>query len=167
MIKSEYATSKRKRWNELYSNLDFRTNDSKLWKLVKSLDKQQPQTESCSTILAHDGSISQSDKDVADILGLHYKNISKLTFSANEKTTERKARNLAHCCRSRSCGVPLFFACFSMHELKLAIKDSNLSKSPGPDDIRGQMIMHLGGKDRRMLLEIINLSWRMGRLSRS
>ncbi|GFS50760.1 putative RNA-directed DNA polymerase from transposon BS [Trichonephila clavipes] len=62
---------------------------------------------------------------------------------------------------------PLFRDPFSLPELELAIGDSNLSKSPGPNGIYGQMITYLGEQAKLRLLDIINLSWSGGRLPRN
>ncbi|GFT37089.1 hypothetical protein TNCV_3135421 [Trichonephila clavipes] len=60
------------------SSSDSRTPDSKLRKLVKNIDKKQPQTESCNTILVPDRRIPHSGKKATDVLGKYYMNISKL-----------------------------------------------------------------------------------------
>lgn len=166
-IKRKYTLLKRQKWNELCTALDSRTPDSKLWKLVKNIEKSQPQTESCNTILAPDGSIPRSRKEAADILGQHYSNISKLPFTALDKPIARRARNLAHQHRNKRAKNPLFSNLFSPQELELAIGNLNLSKSPGPDGIYGHMILHLGERARKRLLDIINLSWAKGRLPRN
>ncbi|GFX70909.1 hypothetical protein TNCV_1688921 [Trichonephila clavipes] len=51
-----------------------------------------------------------------------------------------------------------------MQTLELAIGDLNLSKSPDPDGINGQMITHLGEQAKLRLLDSINLSWSRCRL---
>ncbi|XP_054706435.1 uncharacterized protein LOC129216258 [Uloborus diversus] len=143
-IKRKYALLKRQRWREFCTSLDSRTPESKLWKLVKSIDKSQPQSESCNTILAPDGSVPSGHKEAADILGLHYSNISKLSFTNPDKTIARRARILANRHRNKKASDPLFSAHFSLQELEFAIGNLKLSKSPGPDGIYGHMILHLG-----------------------
>ncbi|GFW87760.1 putative RNA-directed DNA polymerase from transposon BS [Trichonephila clavipes] len=51
-----------------------------------------------------------------------------------------------------------------MKELNMALSTLDPSKSPGPDNIHGQMIPRLSDWGKKSLLEIFNLSWRLGRL---
>ncbi|GFW07184.1 putative RNA-directed DNA polymerase from transposon BS [Trichonephila clavipes] len=53
-----------------------------------------------------------------------------------------------------------------MQELNMALSNLDPSKSPGPDNIHGQMISRLSDWGKKSLLEIFNLSWRLGRLPR-
>ncbi|GFY16423.1 RNase H domain-containing protein [Trichonephila clavipes] len=53
-----------------------------------------------------------------------------------------------------------------MQELNMALSNLDPSKSPGPDNIHGQRISRLSDWGKKSLLEIFNLSWRLGRLPR-
>ncbi|GFX07678.1 hypothetical protein TNCV_4159471 [Trichonephila clavipes] len=50
VIKRTYAHIKRDNWNKLRSTLDPRVPNSKLWNLVKSISREQPQVEKHNTI---------------------------------------------------------------------------------------------------------------------
>ncbi|GFW46115.1 hypothetical protein TNCV_3277321 [Trichonephila clavipes] len=39
-----------------------------------------------------------------------------------------------------------------------------MTKSPGPDGVFGRMLENLGHRGKLRLLDIINLSWKIGRL---
>ena len=52
----------------------------------------------------------------------------------------------------------------SLQELNTAIKKLKKKKSPGPDGITNEMIIHLDTTARLKLLEIFNLSWEEGRV---
>ena len=47
----------------------------------------------------------------------------------------------------------------TMRELQCALKKLKKKKSPGADGNTNEMLMHLGYKAKRMLLQIFNLSW--------
>ncbi|GFW87514.1 probable RNA-directed DNA polymerase from transposon BS [Trichonephila clavipes] len=83
-----------------------------------------------------------------------------------DKDTENYARKLVHGCRSSEHGIPIFKEFFTMQELNMALSNLDPSKSPGPDNIHGQMISRLSDWGKKSLLEIFNLSWRLGRLPR-
>ncbi|GFX23323.1 putative RNA-directed DNA polymerase from transposon BS [Trichonephila clavipes] len=51
-----------------------------------------------------------------------------------------------------------------MQELNMALSNLDRSKSPEPDNIHGQMISRLSDWEKKSLLEIFNLSWRLRRL---
>ncbi|GFX19333.1 putative RNA-directed DNA polymerase from transposon BS [Trichonephila clavipes] len=83
-----------------------------------------------------------------------------------DKDTENYARKLVHGCRSSEHGIPIFKEFFTMQELNMALSNLDPSKSPGPNNIHGQMISRLSDWGKKSLLEIFNLSWRLGRLPR-
>ena len=51
---------------------------------------------------------------------------------------------------------------FSERELQEAMQSLKLRKSPGPDGITNEMILHLGMKSKKVLLTIFNVSWKTG-----
>ncbi|XP_071041949.1 uncharacterized protein [Parasteatoda tepidariorum] len=154
----------RLKWLELCSKLDSRSSDTKLWKLVKSLNKEQQQREKCNTIVDENGNLAQDDKAAANLLGLFYQDTSTLNFSKENSKVKTKAINVLHGCRTTATRNPIFTSNFNLHELECAMNEANLNKSPGPDGIHGQMLKHLGKKFTRRFLDIINQSWRLGRL---
>ncbi|GFW23557.1 putative RNA-directed DNA polymerase from transposon BS [Trichonephila clavipes] len=90
--------------------------------------------------------------------------MNRLTFNKADKNTERQAKLAVHKCRSSDLGETVFLADFSMHELLLVLNALDPKKSPGPDNIHGVMITHLGPRGTQRLLDIFNQSWKNGRL---
>ncbi|GFU00813.1 putative RNA-directed DNA polymerase from transposon BS [Trichonephila clavipes] len=159
-IKCLYAVKKRASWHEMIcSKIDARTNNFKIWSIAKSLSRDRPQVEVCNTILTADGFPPKDDRTTANILGSHYQKMSRLTFNKDDKNTERQAKLAVHKCRSSDLGDPVFLADFSMHELLLVLNALD-KKSPGPDNIHGVMITHLGSSGTQCLLDIFNQSWK-------
>ncbi|GFS66447.1 hypothetical protein TNCV_3856911 [Trichonephila clavipes] len=85
--------------------------------------------------------------------------MSRLTFNKADKNTERQAKLAVHKCRSSDLGDPVLMADFSMHELLLVLNAHDPKKSPGPDNIHGMRITHLGPSGTQRLLNIFNQSW--------
>ncbi|GFW25107.1 probable RNA-directed DNA polymerase from transposon BS [Trichonephila clavipes] len=165
-IKRTFIHLKREKWRELCKSIDAHTPNTKLWKLMKSLSITQPQQEECNTIIDDNGQISSDNKTSANLLGSYYQKTSKLNFNAMDKDTENYAQKLVHGCRSLEHGIPIFKEFFTMQELNMALSNLDPSKSPGPDNIHGQMISRLSDWGKKSLLEIFDLSWRLGRLPR-
>ncbi|GBN95208.1 hypothetical protein AVEN_180611-1 [Araneus ventricosus] len=64
-----YIDIKRRRWEQLCSNLDYKppthTHNSRLWKLAKALDRAQPQEENSNSIIKSNGSLTIDDQEAA------------------------------------------------------------------------------------------------------
>ncbi|GFX47882.1 RNase H domain-containing protein [Trichonephila clavipes] len=71
---------------------------------------------------------------------------------------------MVHNCRTYSLGDSIFYDKFTMQEMSVALEAMHCRKSPGSDNMHGPMVKHLGDKDYQRLLEIFNLSWKLGRL---
>ncbi|KAF8778897.1 hypothetical protein HNY73_015578 [Argiope bruennichi] len=80
-IKITYAKQKRFRWKEMCSNLDLRTNNSRLWRIVKSINKEQEQYEESNSVIDTNGQVFPDDKVVANSLATYYQAICKLVFT--------------------------------------------------------------------------------------
>ncbi|GFV36957.1 RNase H domain-containing protein [Trichonephila clavipes] len=75
------------------------------------------------------------------------------------------ASNVVQGCRSNPhVGPAIFSRAFSAQELDAVVLGLNLNTSPVPDGIHGQMISHLGPHGENRLLDLLNESWRLGRL---
>ena len=55
---------------------------------------------------------------------------------------------------------------FSLFELRKAIKQLKVRKSPGPDQICNEMLTHLGDTGKKIILKLINITWTKGELPR-
>ncbi|KAF8766379.1 putative RNA-directed DNA polymerase like protein [Argiope bruennichi] len=163
-IKLTYAHLKRSRWNELCSKIDPRTPNTKLWKIIKGICKEQIQNEECNTIRNTNGQIFPDDKSAANGLAAHYQSTSRLHFTNEDKPILSKARNIVHGCRSTDLGDPTLTKQFSMRELLIALTFLDINKSPGPDGLSGRLLEYLGSMGKQKLIDLFNLSWKKGRL---
>ncbi|GIY87474.1 putative RNA-directed DNA polymerase from transposon BS [Caerostris darwini] len=131
-IKREYCSIKQSNWQDLCKSLDYKTPNTRLWRLAKKLDKIQPQVENTNSIIGINGTSTVNDKETADALGNYYSEESKLALGRENKKTGRATRKLI-----RSCRVPasneLFNIPITSSELLYAIQQLDFKKSLGPD----------------------------------
>ena len=59
-------------------------------------------------------------------------------------------------------GEPLMNSPFTQAELEDALRTLNLRKSPGTDKITNEMLLHLGPKAKKKLLQLMNDSFKQG-----
>ncbi|GFV69684.1 probable RNA-directed DNA polymerase from transposon X-element [Trichonephila clavipes] len=163
-IRKSYAQLKRSRWRELCKNLDSRTTNSKLWRIVKKINKEQEQCEESNSVIDTNGQVFPDDKAAANGLAVYYQETSKLVFTSEDKSVMKRAKNIIHGCRTSDVGDQGLSRDFSQQELLLAMAFLDMTKSPGPDGVFGRMLENLGHRGKLRLLDIINLSWKIGRL---
>ncbi|GFX63651.1 putative RNA-directed DNA polymerase from transposon BS [Trichonephila clavipes] len=76
----------------------------------------------------------------------------------------RKAKNIIHGCRSTDVGDQELSRVFTSTILLLAMAMLDLTKYPGPDGIFGRILENLGQLGKQRLVDLVNLSWKTGRL---
>ena len=158
--KAEYRRlnleSKRKGWREKTASLNMEKDTNKLWKLVKSMNDEGNGQPTIS--IEKDGYIL-SGKQAADTFIQEYAEVATIQVP-KQRLTEVKEELKQ---RSQLEELPEeMFMPITMNEVKTAIKKLKMKKSPGPDGISNEMIVHLGNAALKKLLEIFNLSWNMG-----
>ncbi|GFS91045.1 putative RNA-directed DNA polymerase from transposon BS [Trichonephila clavipes] len=157
--KIEYPTD----WSDLEVQ-DSRTTNSKLWRIVKKINKEQEQCEESNSVIETNGQVFPDDKAAANGLAVYYQETSKLVFTSEDKSVMKRAKNIIHGCRTSDVGDQGLSRDFSQQELLLAMAFLDMTKSPGPDGVFGRMLENLGHRGKLRLLDIINLSWKIGRL---
>ncbi|GFV76448.1 uncharacterized protein TNCV_829281 [Trichonephila clavipes] len=91
-IRKSYAQLKRSRWRELCKNLDSRTTNSKLWRIVKKINKEQEQCEESNSVIDTNGQVFPDDKAAANGLAVYYQETSKLVFTSEDKSVMKELR---------------------------------------------------------------------------
>ena len=147
--------AKRKSWREKTSSLNLEKDGKALWKLTKSLNEEDSRG---STITLDEGGILFG-KQAADCFAKTYAKASDLKVDVEQRRKARceQQRRVRNEKKNEGMTLPL-----SLQELNTAIKKKK--KSPGPDGITNEMIIHLDTTARLKLLEIFNLSWEEGRV---
>ncbi|GFS78842.1 uncharacterized protein NPIL_325571 [Nephila pilipes] len=133
-----------------------RSSDSKFWKLVENINKEQEKFASCNSVRDAAGQAYPDDKSVANGFATHYQSSSKFNFSSMNRSILNRARNVIHGCRSSDLGDPMLAKPFSSQEFLLALALLDLKQSPGPDGLHNQMLENLGIREKQRLLHIIN-----------
>ncbi|GFY65002.1 hypothetical protein TNIN_283481 [Trichonephila inaurata madagascariensis] len=92
---------------------DSRSSSSKLWKLVKGINKKQVKT--CNSVREAAGQAYPDDKSVANGLAAHYQSSSRFNISSLNRSILKRARNVIHGCRSfdlgPNVGQTIFLTC--------------------------------------------------------
>ncbi|GFV00612.1 putative RNA-directed DNA polymerase from transposon BS [Trichonephila clavipes] len=159
-IKKIYVQVIRSNWQNLCEKLDYRTSNTKLWKLAKQIDNLKPSNKETNAIISDNGHVSVDAREAAEALAQHYASESRLAFSSYDKHFARVTRNQVKSCRDRPADNPLFNVDFTLPELSYALQNLDTIKSPGPDSIPGHFLFYLGILGRERLLYICNLSWK-------
>ncbi|GFV01782.1 hypothetical protein TNCV_2059341 [Trichonephila clavipes] len=77
---------------KLCKNLDSRTTNSELWRIVKKINKEQEQCEGSNSIIDTNGRVFPDDKAATNGLAVYYQETSKLVFTSEDKSVMKRAR---------------------------------------------------------------------------
>ena len=149
------AKAARKSWHEKTSELNLDKDGSKLWKLAKILSDE---SSSYSEVTLQQNDNLLTGQNAADHFIDTYEKISSL-----EVPTERKEA-IQEAMRQLPEDPPeeVMMTSFTMEEMEEAMTSLKAKKSPGPDCVTNEMILHLGKKSKEILLKIFNTSWNNG-----
>ena len=149
--------AKRKAWRSKTGSLNMEKDTTALWKLTKSLNEEATRG---ATVTLDEGGGILTGKQAADCFAKTYEKESDITVTTEQRRKARSDRRERAKANSReSMTLPL-----TLQELDNALKKLKLKKSPGPDGITNEMLIHLDTTARLKLLEIFNLTWEEGRV---
>ncbi|GFW57552.1 reverse transcriptase domain-containing protein [Trichonephila clavipes] len=157
--------SKKEKWAELCSKLVPRKGTSQYWNLLKVLNSSyisMPKTPQ-SNVISIDGVNARTNKEAANKLAKQYEVTSRLNFAEEVRLQYKKYKSIIKHNKNH-CAEDVFTSDFTLEELEYAIRRLNPKKSPGPDVIYPQMIVHFGEIAKKYLLNIFITSWRSGKL---
>ena len=149
----EINNSKEESWKDLLESAIEEVDDSRMWKIIKSLNGS-PATNSPNEAMSHNGKTITSNKRKADIFSQHYAAVSKLKFSKEDRKLNREAK--------KKINAPSvdnkYTQPFTREELKKAIRCMKRKGAQGPDEIPPTFLKELGPRALDELLEIFNQS---------
>ena len=150
-----YIQGARNSWQKKTSELNLDKDGHKLWSLARSLNDENKRSSPIT--LEKEGKLI-SGRECANAFIDQYSSISDL-----QVTTERQREVLQAQENNRDLTIePGMDRPFITEELDDALRFLPLKKSPGPDKITNEMLIHLGPKCKKKLLQLFNDGWRTG-----
>ena len=146
----------RKSWQEKTESLNLDKDGNKLWKLAKSLSDES--TAQAAVTIQVNGNLLSGQKAADHFINI-YEQISKLEVPPERRASVRRAQNEL---QEEEQQEEVMTSAFTDKELEEAMQSLKLKKSPGPDGITNEMILHLGENSKKVLLKIFNSSWKTG-----
>ena len=157
-FRKTYTETARKSWKEKTENLNLDRDGNKLWKLSKAMNDEDTRT---APIMIEKEQKTLSGKDAANCFIDSYEEISTL------EVPEERKHQLHEDLKSHqdNSQTPEYMdKTFTNKELERALGTLNNKKSPGPDKVTNEMLLHLGPIAKYRLLTLFNNSWKTGRV---
>ena len=145
----------RRCWIEKTQDLNLDKEGQKLWRLAKALNDED--SRSSPITLLEDGQM-KTGKQAADLLMKQYAENSDLEVPADRTKEVREAQDTF----TGQEGEPEMNQPFTLRELEEAMLSLKKKKAPGADQITNEMLLHLGPKAKKKLLQLYNESWKSG-----
>ena len=151
--------AQRKSWKSKTASLNLERDGRKLWRLTKQLNDDKDQARGQVT-LEEDGEML-TGRQAANVFAHNYKDVSDIPVNREQQREARREQRERKTDRETPCHMNQRL---TLHELKTVLKKLKTKKSPGPDGITNEMLIHLGPTATSKLLEIYNHSWKQGQL---
>ena len=154
--RKSYNEAARRSWREKTEDLNLDRDGKKLWKLTKAMNDED--TKSKPLTIMQNATIL-GDKEAANRLIENYQEASNLTIPEDRKQEVHvEARDFHSSEDQDECMNKLF----NMREFEEALNTLKEKKSPGPDKVTNEMLLHLGKRAKTKLLATFNNSWTTG-----
>ena len=150
---------KRHSWEEKTGKLDLSKDGRKAWTLLDRLSGKAKKTNPVP--IETENGKATTDTKKADAFNRFFsstKNKRRGNLDQAFKTLTRKMENRTGPFQS------IFIDPFSTTELEDSLNKCKLKKAPGPDKVSNDMIVQLSKQGKTFLLNLINKTWRTGKL---
>ena len=161
-VKRTVLVAKRSKWGATTAELDLAQDGKKAWTLLSNLSGEK-RTTNQKPMTTEDGTITD-DKKKAEAHNKYFASInksSKLSDKDKEKLQKLKAQE-----KAPSVSRQIFEEDFTMTELNKTFKKLKKCRSPGPDRIHNEMLIHLGPIGRQTILRLVNLTLQTSEIPR-
>ena len=159
-LKKATNTAARKSWKEKTESLNMDKDGSKLWKLVNVLNDEKVSWKTIG-LKSETGEIITGKKAANKFMDT-YSSVSKLDIGKEEASITQK--RLMDRVKQLKDPEDYMEIPFTTQELEEAMSTLQKKKSPGKDEITNEMLLNLGPITKKKLLEIINSSWKHGKV---
>ena len=153
---------KTKSWKEYATSLSMRSDPSKVSKVIKSLTPGNTHARTAN-ILKVNNKTKTSNKDIANEYMKEYAMVSHLQQDKRDRLLKKVInKKLKEPCNNCDNNKISLCSPFSLSDLDRALKDLQLGKAAGDDNISNDHLKNLGAHGKNALLHIANLSWKKG-----
>ena len=161
-FKKESINTANNAWKEKTENLDMDKNGNRLWNLIRAINKE-PNSFSPPVLESEQGT-PLPPKQTANMFLEHFQNVGDIQIEKG-KTKEVK-KEINEWKKQSGESTEVMDKRIMREELNDALKALQTKKSPGPDGISNEMLMNIGEKTKRKLLQIFNTTWKTGTVPR-
>ena len=161
-VKLIVKASKKKEWERKTSQLDLRKDGKKAWKLLDKLSGKSKRTHPVPLETGSGKACTDSQKAEE-----HNKFFTSIR-STNRPGLDKGFKKLTRKLEKRAGPImSVFSKKFSETELNQSLNKCKLRKAPGPDNISNEMLVQLSSFGKKILLKLINRTWKAGKLPKS
>ena len=156
--KQAFIQAARNNWQKKTENLNLDRDGTKLWKLARAMNDEN--TSRTPIVLQHEGNVL-TGKQAADHMIDSFERISNILVPENrKKEVQRELQQQQDTCTKQPEEEEIMSQPFTEKELEEGLRQLKKEKSPGPDDITNELLIHMGPSAKKILLKIFNASWR-------
>ena len=153
-VRQKIEEERQKSWESFVQETEFSCDPSKLWRVFHAIGDSSPPTQPNEALLVK-SKVLHSDRQKADAFAKYYAQQSKLTFTKEERDTNRASKKLLQTATvSEECSQD-----FTEAELKKGLRRMRTKGTAGPDEITPAFIKAFGPAARKELLDLFNRSW--------
>ncbi|GFR81082.1 RNA-directed DNA polymerase from mobile element jockey [Elysia marginata] len=138
LVKRKVKAAKKEKWTKTCEYLDLRKDGAKAWSLLNNLNGER-RRKNPKPLSTGDDTIVE-DKRKAEVFNKYFSSVIKA-----ERTTKKDKillRELKQKEKAPGVNLSFFQNCFKLSELNRAMKKLKLRKSPGPDRLHNEMLLH-------------------------
>lgn len=154
--------SKEKMWKDFVESLDFQSDSSRVWRVIRSLSDVRAGAPR-NQVLVRSGKEVRGDRKKADAFMQHYAAVNRIEMGKEDRLFNRKVRQRMNSCYGPETELQeKSSAPFIMSELERALSETRARGAAGPDAIPPLMLKKLGPMARDWLLSCYNQSFSSG-----
>lgn len=152
-VRKEIRDSRRRTWVEFCESIDLRTPSSLVYRKIRSLNGCSSNRQ--ITAMEDNGTLETDPKNIADILALNFSNNSSSRNFSPRFRSYAATRNIS---LNTTDNAGVYNIPFSLIEFRSALRSCG-GTSPGPDNVRYEMLKNLDSNSRQYILDFYNYIW--------